>query len=58
MQETWVPSLGLEAPLEKGMGMFLICRDLQDKAEKAMAPHCCLEPQYCCLENPMDGGGW
>ena len=37
VQETWVPSLGLEEPLEKGMAT---------------------QPQYSCLENPVNKGTW
>ena len=37
VQETRVPSLGLEEPLEKGMAT---------------------QPQYSCLENPMNRGAW
>ena len=37
VQETRVPSLGLEEPLEKGMAT---------------------QPQYSCLENPVNKGAW
>ena len=42
-QETWVPSLGREDPLEKGI-VFL--------------PGVFLPLQYSCLENSMDRAAW
>ena len=43
VQETWVRSLGLEGPLEKGKALYIYIPSLLN-----------LPP----LENPMDRGAW
>ena len=48
MRETWVPSLGLEDPLEKEMATHSSI--LGEGNGNPL--------RYSCLENPMDGGAW
>ena len=48
MQETWVPFLSWEDPLEKGKATHFSIL-----AEGGGTPL-----QYSCLENPTDGGAW
>ena len=64
----WVPSLGLEDPLEEEMATHscvLAWRILADYSPRGCTEMDTTEPggqgnplQYSCLENPTDRGAW
>ena len=73
MQETWVPSLGREDPLEKGMAyavaaakLLQSCPTLHNPIDGSLQASLSLgfsrqewlPIQYSCLENSMDRGAW
>ena len=72
MQQTWVCSLGWEAPLEKEMasqGVLVVKNppaNARDARDMGSIPGLGRSPgvgngnplQYSCLENPMDRGAW